>query len=372
MKVRVSGILMNDRLSNISKMFERTVKDSVTSNIKLTLYFDHIRIQAMNERITYTEDIFDINTDISCDQIFSFLVDAGTLISFFKNHNQDVEIEIKNDYSIVFRYKNGSFSSTWIEDKSFPDFFYPVGDSIRVLSSSFIQSMKRSFTFVGTDEFRPAICTVLINVKKNYIDIVSTDMFRLFINRKEVESINSVLKDKAIMLSEVAASILYQFLSDREVEIVISTDGVRTFLCFDSVIISDMNVEQNYPNYEYVCNKFEKSSRVKFDRDSIISILNSMTLIKNSVCVRVDENGSITVMSEDLGNMKMIMESTSCEIIEGPGFNFSISKDNILSSVKALIKGDVIMDWSDQYKMIKMFNPKYESTYVLNQTLYNL
>lgn len=91
------------------------------------------------------------------------------------------------------------------------------------------------------------------------------------------------------MLSEVAASILYQFLSDREVEIVISTDGVRTFLCFDSVIISDMNVEQNYPNYEYVCNKFEKSSRVKFDRDSIISILNSMTLIKNSVCVRVDE-----------------------------------------------------------------------------------
>lgn len=104
--------------------------------------------------------------------------------------------------------------------------------------------MKRSFTFVGTDEFRPAICTVLINVKKNYIDIVSTDMFRLFINRKEVESINSILKDKAIMLSEVAASILYQFLSDREVEIVISTDGVRTFLCFDSVIISDMNVEQ--------------------------------------------------------------------------------------------------------------------------------
>ena len=37
------------------------------------------------------------------------------------------------------------FSSTWIEDKAFPDFFYPVGDGIRVMSSSFIQSMKRSF-----------------------------------------------------------------------------------------------------------------------------------------------------------------------------------------------------------------------------------
>ena len=48
-----------------------------------------------------------------------------------------------------------------------------------------------------------------------------------------------------------------------------------------------------------------------FDRDSIISILNSMTLIKNSVCVRVDENGSITVMSEDLGNRKNRCEDCS-------------------------------------------------------------
>ena len=85
---------MNEKLSNISKMFDKVLKDCVTSNIKITLYFDHIRIQAMNERITYTDDIFDVNTDISCDHKFSLLVDAGTLISFFKNHNQDIEIEL--------------------------------------------------------------------------------------------------------------------------------------------------------------------------------------------------------------------------------------------------------------------------------------
>lgn len=369
MKVRVPGILMNEKLSNISKMFDKVLKDCVTSNIKITLYFDHIRIQAMNERITYTDDIFDVNTDISCDYKFSLLVDAGTLISFFKNHNQDIEIEIKNDYSIVFKYDRGSFSSIWIEDKAFPDFFYPVGDGIRVMSSSFIQSMKRSFAFVGSDEFRPAICSILLNVKKDYIDIVSTDMFRLFINRKEYAN---AVEERSIMLSEVAASILYRFLYDKDTEISISTDGVRTFLCFDNVIISDMNVEQQYPNYEYVCNKFEKSSRVKFDRDLLISVLNSMTLVDNVVNVKVDEENGITVMSEDFGNRKRIMESMPLNALEGPCFNFSISKENILSSVKSLIKGDTVMDWSDQYKMIKMFNPKYESTYVLNQTLYNL
>lgn len=229
--------------------------------------------------------------------------------------------------------------------------------------------MKRSFAFVGSDEFRPAICSILLNVKKDYIDIVSTDMFRLFINRKEYANAS---EERSIMLSEVAVSILYRFLSDKDTEISISTDGVRTFLCFDNVIISDMNVEQQYPNYEYVCSKFEKSSRVKFDRDLLISVLNSMTLVDNVVNVKVDEENGITVMSEDFGNRKKIMESMPLNALEGPCFNFSIGKENILSSVKSLIKGDTVMDWSDQYKMIKMFNPKYESTYVLNQTLYNL
>lgn len=73
---------------------------------------------------------------------------------------------------------------------------------------------------------------------------------------------------------------------------------------FDNVIISDMNVEQQYPNYEYVCNKFEKSSRVKFDRYLLISVLNSMTLVDNVVNVKVDEENGITVMSEDFGNRK--------------------------------------------------------------------
>lgn len=371
MVIRVSGILMNEKLSSISKMFDKTIKDSVTSNIRFVLYSDFIQMQAMNERITYTEDIFCINTDIACGQSFSLLVDAGTLISFFKTHKGDVEMEVKNDYSLVFKYKNGSFSTTWLEDKAFPEFFYPKGNHLRVHSSSFIPFMKRSFAFVGTDEFRPAICTVLINVKKDYIDIVSTDMFRLFINRKEMELIQPVSEEKSIMLSEVAASILYQFISDKDVEIAISTDGVRTFLCFENIMLSDMNVEQKYPNYEYVCNKFGKSSSVKFDRDQLISILNSMTLINNVVFVKVDTD-TVTVMSEDMGNRKMIMESTRCEIMDGPGFTFYISKDNILSSVKSLIKGEVIMEWSEQYKMLKMFNPKYESTYVLNQTLSNL
>ena len=124
MKVRVPGILMNEKLSNISKMFDKVLKDCVTSNIKITLYFDHIRIQAMNERITYTDDIFDVNTDISCDQKFFSFSRCRDSYFVFKNHNQDIEIEIKNDYSIVLN--------------TIEDLFLLLGLRIRLSLISFI------------------------------------------------------------------------------------------------------------------------------------------------------------------------------------------------------------------------------------------
>lgn len=366
MKILVSGILLYEKLSNISKMFDKISSDSVMSNLKFTIYEDHLKLQAMNERISLTEDIYGISTDIACDQTFSFLVDAKTIIQFFKTHQFDVSIELMNNFDIKFVYGNGSFSSVWFDDKVFPDFFYPSSSNhVSIDSSSFISSIKRSFSFVGDDEFRPAIETVLINVKEGHIDIVSTDLQRLFVGRGEIED-KSI--DSSIMLSEMAASLLYNYLSGKKTNIDISSDGIRTYLVFDNVIISDMNTECKYPNYEYVCNNFHHTSKIKTDRDTILNSLNAVSIVNSFIDVMVDDEGYVKVKSEDSGNRKSMMEKLSCDIIDGKPFAFTIKKENIVSSIKSLLKGDIILEYSDNSKSIKMYNPKKEDTYILNQT----
>lgn len=366
MKIRVSGILLNEKLTAISKMHDKAVSKLVTPNIRFVIYIDHITIQAMNEKITFTEDIYDIQSDVEHGKSFSFLVDARTLIDFFKNHKGDITIDVLNNFEIKFSYKNGSFSSVWFEDKAFPEFFSPSGENeMRVMSSFFVPSMKRAFAFVGEDEFRPSIETIYINIKNDHIDLVSTDRFSLFLSRK---FISLGIPDKGIMLSHSAAGVIYQFLSDKDTEIRISSDDRRTFICFDNVVITDMNLEFSYPNYERICDLYKHSSKIMFDRDSLLSALNAMSIVNDMITISADTNGHAVVRSEDSGNRKKIEEMITCSNIDGPGFYFFIKKSNMVSSIKNLLKGDVVLEYSEASKSTKMYNPKYESTYILNQT----
>ena len=372
MKIRVSGVLLNEKLSSISKIFDRLRSDDVKSNIKISVYIDMIRLQAMNERIAFTETIDGVYTDVDeSNQGFSFLVNAKTLIDFFRTHQSDVEIEVKNDFELSFSYKRGSFYTTWGEDKIYPEFFYPKSktDVVVLKSSSFVSSLKRSFSFVSVDEFRPALSAVYLNIKKEYIDIVSTDLFRLFVNRNNI--VRSEI-EKGVMLSEMAASILYLYLSDSDTDhdISICSDDVRTFIMFDNVIISDMNYEEKFPDYERVCSKMVFNHKIVFDKDQMVAALNSVSMVNDLVGFKYD-SGSMIVKSEDKGNRKQCTEIVDASTVSNNGFSFFISRGNILSSIKSMIKGEVALEYSDEFKSLKLYNTKYENTFVFNQTLSN-
>lgn len=370
MKIRVSGTLLNEKLSSISKIFDKVRNDDIKSYIKISVYIDMIRLQAMNERITFSETMYGVYTDVDdSNQGFSFLVNAKTLIDFFRTHQSDVEIEVKNGHELRFSYKRGTFSTTWEESEKYPEIFYPKSkkDVMVLKSSQFVSSLKRSFAFVSIDEFRPALSAVYLNIKKDYLDIVSTDLFRLFINRNDV--VRSEI-EKGVMLSEMAASILYLYLSDSDTDrdISICSDDVRTFIMFDNVIISDINYEEKFPNYESVCSKMVFNHKIVFDRDQMIHALNSVSIVGDLVGAKFD-SGIMTIKSEDIGNRKQMTEEVEAKAVSGDGFSFFISKGNILSSVKSMIKGEVAMEYSDEFKSLKLYNTKYESTFVLNQTL---
>lgn len=365
-------MLLNEKLSSISKIFDRLRSDDIKSNIKISVYIDMIRLQAMNERIAFTETIDGVYTDVDeSNQGFSFLVNAKTLIDFFRTHQSDVEIEVKNDFELSFSYKRGSFSTTWGEDKIYPEFFYPNNktDIVVLKSSSFVSSLKRSFSFVLVDEFRPALSAVYLNIKKEYIDIVSTDLFRLFVNRNNI--VRSEI-EKGVMLSNMAASILYLYLSDSDTDydISICSDDVRTFIMFDNVIISDINYEEKFPDYERVCSKMVFNHKIVFDKDQMVSALNSVSMVNDLVGFKCD-SGSMIIKSEDKGNRKQCTETVDVSTVSGNGFSFFISRGNILSSIKSMIKGEVALEYSDEFKSLKLYNTKYENTFVFNQTLSN-
>ena len=67
-----------------------------------------MEIQAMNEKITVWEKIYDgLEIDLDDRSNFSFLVDASTFISFIKNRYEYIDIKIKDNNEIDFVYHKG-------------------------------------------------------------------------------------------------------------------------------------------------------------------------------------------------------------------------------------------------------------------------
>lgn len=367
MKARVDGKILDKHLSNISKIFGKESSDVFYSSIRVIFYDSYVKFQAMNSRVTLTDIVQDILTDLNSGEFISFLIDAKTLVSFFKNHKEIVDIEIKNDFSIDFTYGKGMFSTTWSEDKTYPSISNtPDVNTFRIGSLSFVPMLKKAFSFIQKNEFRPELGTVFIESIYGSVNLASTDLNRLYLNISDVKTDQI----SSFMISEEAASILYAYIKDDDKEITICSDQKRTFILFDEVVIADLNIDRAFPNYKYVFENTYIDSYVDVLKESLMDTLSSLSIVEWSKVMGFGfNNGKIVIYSEDTGNRKKIQEYITIGSLSGSEFSFGVQKAGFATSVKS-ISGDYIrIGYDSKNRFIKIYNPKNENESILSSTI---
>lgn len=365
MNIRVSGNLLGRKIQNISNVCSKSSKNDYSSSIRFILYKDHMEIQAMNEKITVWEKIYDdLEIDLDDRSNFSFLVDASTFISFIKNRYEYIDIKIKDNNEIDFVYPKGCFSTTWSEDKAYPKFLLPVENNVLTLNSNlFVPILKRSFYFSGKDEFRPFIETALIDISNGVFNLVTTDRFKLFKSSKNIDGV----EDQKILLSEIVSSILYQYLADDDININISTDNTRTFIWFDDIIISDINVINNFPNYNIIFDRFEVYTAIELNKKEFCSIIQSSSII-DDMFVYIKIGPKTIVKSEVLGTRNKFMEYIEPSYFYGEDVIVKVVRKHILSCINNVV-GDLLrMEYCSSMRNIRLFNPKYDNELIVCST----
>lgn len=365
MNIRVSGNLLGRKIQNISNVCSKSSKNDYSSSIRFILYKDHMEIQAMNEKITVWEKIYDdLDIDLDDRSNFSFLVDASTFISFIKNRYEYIDIKIKDNNEIDFVYPKGCFSTTWSEDKAYPKFLLPVENNVLTLNSKlFVPILKRSFYFSGKDEFRPFIETALIDISNGVFNLVTTDRFKLFKSSKNIDGV----EDQKILLSEIVSSILYQYLADDDININISTDNTRTFIWFDDIIISDINVVNNFPNYNIIFDRFEVYTAIELNKKEFCSIIQYSSII-DDMFVYIKIGPKTIVKSEVLGTRNKFMEYIDPSYFYGEEVIVKVVRKHILSCINNVV-GDLLrMEYCSSMRNIRLFNPKYDNELIVCST----
>lgn len=366
MRIRVSGFLLGKKIMNMSKVFSRKSGEIALSHIRFIIMTDHIEIQAMNEKITVWEKIYDVVVDLDSDvSDFSFLVEASALISLLKNKDEYIDIDIRKNKDLEFIYSKGSYSTTWKDDNIYPKFFLPDKKNVFTIKSGlFVPILKRSFYFSGKDEFRPFIESAFLDIKNGEINVVTTDRFKMFKSTKVVDDIGL---DKEILISEEVSSVLYQYLKDDDIDLEISSDGTRTFIEFDNVLLSDMNVYGKFPNYRYVFDNSVCYSCAEFNKKEFLSSVMSSFIVDNEQ-IDIMLGNETVLKSEKISFRQKFLEKVPALYCENTdGSSFTTNKNNLVCCVNNILGDTLRIDYCKANNFIKIYNPQYrEETMLCN------
>lgn len=360
MKIRVSAKNMNDKLSKLSRLFIKSKIDDYTSKIRICAMGSYLDLYVVNNDISISDRIYECSSDSN----FSFLFDAATLISFFKSKKGDIDIVLSEDYSAKFFYRNGEFEYVWEDDSKFPEIFKPSDSKIRLRSSYFVPVLKRSFSFLANDEFRESINRVFIKNNNGYIDVVATDRFKIFKSTKESYSSDNT----EFLISEKCASILYQYASEDDIDIYMSTDNKRTFMEFGDTFISDMGTNMKYPNYSLLFDGFSPTTSFDVEKNSFLSTLES-SAIANTANFDIFIGNNLTIVASNVLDRKKVKESIGILNINGQEEKICVSGKNLIASVKNIIGDSIRFEYSNKTRLIRLYNPKYNSESILCPTL---
>lgn len=373
MKFRVSVETLRGSVERAAKVVDKTTRGSVRENIRFTLFHNRLQLTVVNDRVSLS-DFFYLETDLLDGQNFSFLMKADTLISFLKSKNGDLDVSLKRDGEITFEYERGSYSDVWTQDALFPTIFLPREEDYRmtVKSGYFVPALKKSFVFLGIDEFRPIMEVVLLHIKTDKFNIVSTDLNRLY--KSEFLTKETRGEEQEVLISETASSLLYDFLSDSDsVDIKVHSDGVRQFFSFGNTVISDMMLEAKYPPYQRVYDAFEDGISVRVNKKDFISSLSSSRLVCSSDNILLNvEIGSedLKIWANDLSSRKKIIEKVPCEIVVDKNINatFSIPCRNLHSAVKNIDSSHLVLCLSAKGNAISVKDEAKENELMLCST----
>jgi DNA polymerase-3 subunit beta len=239
---------------------------------------------------------------------------------------------------------NGQYNLTAEPAKEYPQLPpFQAQAQLTLSTESLRRIIQRTAFAVSTDELRPAMGGVLLQVKEDGLRAVSTDGHRLV--RLVRRDLSGAQLKKDIIIPAKALMILARSMDGTSTELSVSDTHIR--FMFDSTTLISRLIEETYPNYESVI-PLENDKRMVVNKTQILSSVRRTALYASSATHQVRlavAKGSVSVSAEDVDFGSEAREKLTCEYSGDPleiGFN-SMYIIDILSHIDT---EDVVLQFS--------------------------
>lgn len=245
----------------------------------------------------------------------SIAVPARILMDTLKNlPEQPVAFSIDGDsYSVEISSDNGRYKLAGENATDFPK-VPTVSDAFAVNISSDVLSRAINNTIFATssDELRPAMTGVYVNISDTNATFVATDGHRLIRYRRvDVASDSS----NPIIIPRKALNLLKSTLPANNTNVSIEFNLSNAFFAFDNIKMICRLIDERFPDYENVI-PADNNNNMSIDRMELLSTLRRIAIYANKTThqVRLKITGSeLQVSAEDLDFSNEASEVLACE-----------------------------------------------------------
>ena len=270
------------------------------------------------------------------------------MLSDFINSLPDKKVDIETvAYPIGLKIHCANFDAQMngIDPENYP----PIpnisdGPKISISSSDFKSSLSRVRFAVATDESRPALTGVKVDVKGNEFTLASADGFRLAIETGNCES--SVEEDVSVIVPGRTMNEIFSLLGTDSgmLDMTVTEQKSQALFKFGDVEVVTQLIQGNFPDYERLI-PGEKGTICRVNREEILQATNAASVFARdgSGIIRMvsddTDEGSIRIMSqaEELGSNESRVNAS----IEGEETRIAFNS-KFLNEILSVLDGDEV------------------------------
>lgn len=234
-----------------------------------------------------------------------------------------VEISVSKNNTVNIKAGKANFKILGLDKEEYPKLpEFSLEEAIEIEQGIIKESLSLTAFAISHDETRYVLNGVLLGILGNQIRFVATDGRRLAFYKKETKQKNS---KNAEMI--VPAKTIHELLKLLEWEgtVKIVSAQNKVVFCFEDTFLTSSLIEGNFPNYDQVIPKEEKTA-VQTNREEFLQAVKRVSLLTSpeAPALKFDFVKNKIIVSAKTPNMGEAKEEIAAEVKGGEitiGFN---------------------------------------------------
>jgi len=272
---------------------------------------------------------------------------AKILLETLKNlPDQPVTFTIDEEtYTIEISSSNGRYKLSGENATDFPR--VPVvqgGNAIEIPSNVLARAINKTIFAVSTDELRPAMTGIFVQLRSDNVTFVATDGHRLLRYRRTDLATS---QEASLIIPRKAFTLLKSTLPAEATAVRVEFNQSNAFFSFDNIRMICRLIDERYPDYENVI-PVQNPNKLVIDRQDLLSSVKRISIYSNKTThqIRLKLSGSeLQVSAEDLDFSNEANERLACQY-EGEDMEIGFNAKFLIEMLNNLDADEITFELS--------------------------